>query len=453
MGIEEVRIGAATMMLSILVNLWTYVGEQLAVYLISLVGTMQTSPEVDSPTGTPAGRIVALDFQSLGCGCSKLGCLCYRNLVERIETEQVRLMAVMPILVIPIVIPLHQVASLSDVVRTQAIEGCLQLLQVIAVDTQGFRSLDSVLEELTDDGKVGGSSIETAATIAFICNIVCFWRSTRSCNQFVWIVWIRNKPLQQEVGSALHQRIGCIAEIFRITGIVVVIPEGFYKPGSTHRPVAPLRALVSGSHRVAHRPRIGIVSGAPSLIDAVEVLGIVATCYRQAFYQSIYRSNQLGKIGNFCRPVIFFQIDVDGIVATPWRTEGWCPKSLQIGWYSLGAATADEQVSAILEIELFQIRVVLVVVAIGEQLLVGRAGSIKLGTFQVQAYSIKEFPVISDMALLEFIIGEVGKMPGIIRYSFDIRSPFLHRVLVEAIVARFVDEIDDSLAYIFQMEH
>ena len=195
------------------------------------------------------------------------------------------------------------------------------------------------------------------------------------------------------------------------------------------------------------------MSGTPSLIDAVEVLGIVATWYRQTFYQSIYRSNQLGKIGNFCRPVIFFQIDVDGIVATPWRAEGWCPESLQIGWYSLGAATADEQVSAILEVELFQIRVALVVVAIGEQLLVGRAGSIKLGTFQVQAYSIKEFPVISDMTLLEFIIGEVGKMPGIIRYSFDIWSPFFHRVFVEAIVARLVDEIDDSLAYIFQMEH
>ena len=89
------------------------------------------------------------------------------------------------------------------------------------------------------------------------------------------------------------------------------------------------------------------------------------------------------------------------------------------------------------------------IVAIGEQLLVSRAGSVKLGTFQVQAYSIKEFPVISDMTLLEFIIGEVGKMPGIIRYSFDIRSPFFHRVFVEAIVACLVDKIDDSLAYIF----
>lgn len=82
MGIEEVRIGTATVMLAILVNLRTNVGEQLAVYLVSLVGTMQTSPEVDSPACAPTSRIVALDFQSLGCGCSKLGCLCYRNLVE-----------------------------------------------------------------------------------------------------------------------------------------------------------------------------------------------------------------------------------------------------------------------------------------------------------------------------------------------------------------------------------
>lgn len=118
MGIEEVRIGTATVMLAILVNLRTNVGEQLAVYLVSLVGTMQTSPEVDSPACAPTSRIVALDFQSLGCSCSKLGCLCYRNLVERIETEQVRLMAMMPILVIPIVIPLHQVASLSNVISS-----------------------------------------------------------------------------------------------------------------------------------------------------------------------------------------------------------------------------------------------------------------------------------------------------------------------------------------------
>ena len=37
MGIEEVRIGTATVMFAILVNLRTNVGEQLAVYLVSLL--------------------------------------------------------------------------------------------------------------------------------------------------------------------------------------------------------------------------------------------------------------------------------------------------------------------------------------------------------------------------------------------------------------------------------
>ena len=96
MGIKEVRVGTTAAVLAILVNLRTYIGEQLAVYLISLVCTMQTSPEVDSPACTPTCRIVALDFQSLGCGCCKFRSLIYRNLVERIESEQVRLVAMMP---------------------------------------------------------------------------------------------------------------------------------------------------------------------------------------------------------------------------------------------------------------------------------------------------------------------------------------------------------------------
>ena len=89
MGIKEVRVGATAMVLAILVNFRAYVGEQLAVYLVGLVGTMQARPEVDSPASTPAGGIIALDFKSLGCGSSELRGLIYRNLMERIESQQV----------------------------------------------------------------------------------------------------------------------------------------------------------------------------------------------------------------------------------------------------------------------------------------------------------------------------------------------------------------------------
>ena len=89
MGIKEVRVGATAVVFAVLVDFRAYVGEQLAVYLISFVGTMQTSPEVDSPACTPTGGIIALDFQGLGCGSSKFRSLVYRNLMEWIEPQQV----------------------------------------------------------------------------------------------------------------------------------------------------------------------------------------------------------------------------------------------------------------------------------------------------------------------------------------------------------------------------
>jgi hypothetical protein len=55
MGIKEVRVGATAAVFAVLVDFRAYVGEQLAVYLISFVSTMQTSPEVDSPACTPTG--------------------------------------------------------------------------------------------------------------------------------------------------------------------------------------------------------------------------------------------------------------------------------------------------------------------------------------------------------------------------------------------------------------
>ena len=106
-----------------------------------------------------------------------------------------------------------------------------------------------------------------------------------------------------------------------------------------------------------------------------------------------------------------------------------------------------------MEVELFQIRIVPVVVAVGEQLPVGRAGGIIFGSLQIQAYSVKELLVVGDVALLEFIVWKGGKMPGIIGYVLYVWSTFLHGMRVEAIVTRFVDEIDDSLAHILQMEN
>lgn len=80
----------------------------------------------------------------------------------------------------------------------------MQLLLIIAVDAQGFGSLDGVLEKLADDGKVGGTAIKTAATVALIGDLVSLWRCARGGNQLVGVVWVRDEPRKQEVGSTFH---------------------------------------------------------------------------------------------------------------------------------------------------------------------------------------------------------------------------------------------------------
>ena len=67
----------------------------------------------------------------------------------------------------------------------------------------------------------------------------------------------------------------------------------------------------------------------------------------------------------------------------------------------------------------------------------------------MEAYSVEEFLVVCNVSLLEFLVGEVYKMPGIVGYILYIGRSFFNRVLVEAIVASLVDKLNYRLRYIF----
>ena len=100
------------------------------------------------------------------------------------------------------------------------------------------------------------------------------------------------------------------------------------------------------------------MAGTPTAIDAIEILSGMASVLGKCLYEVVHRFCHLGKIGGEGGPVVFFQIDVHRIVASPRRPEMRCPKTLQIGWYALGARTGDEKIATELEIECFQIVVV-----------------------------------------------------------------------------------------------
>lgn len=82
----------------------------------------------------------------------------------------------LPIQIVPVVVPLLQIASFAYLIGVQAIDGILQGCLIGEVDVKSFSSLDGVSEELAYDGEVGCSTIEGTTLIAFICDVLSLWR-------------------------------------------------------------------------------------------------------------------------------------------------------------------------------------------------------------------------------------------------------------------------------------
>ena len=95
-----------------------------------------------------------------------------------------------------------------------------------------------------------------------------------------------------------------------------------------------------------------------------------------------------------------------------------------------------------MEVEHLQVWIDLLVVAVVEKLLVGRANLVKLSVGKLEVHSVEKFLVVCKMALEQFIVGEVDEMPCVIHRILQIRCSFFYRVLVEAVVAGLVDQVD-----------
>ena len=70
-----------------------------------------------------------------------------------------RLMAMLPIPVVPVVVPFLQITPLAYLIRMQTIDGILQSSLICKVGIECLCSLDGIPEELVNDGKIGSSSI------------------------------------------------------------------------------------------------------------------------------------------------------------------------------------------------------------------------------------------------------------------------------------------------------
>ena len=122
----------------------------------------QSCPQVDAPARTPACRLVTLDFKGL-LGCFLEGGI--RQVISRIESDEVTLVTMLEVPVVPVVVPFVQVAHVADGVGMESGEGLFHLTVLFAKHLAGCNGVD---EEFPDDGQVGSTAIAGGSVIAFI---------------------------------------------------------------------------------------------------------------------------------------------------------------------------------------------------------------------------------------------------------------------------------------------
>ena len=111
MGVEEIGISAttATTILSPVI-LRMHKGHQFAEDVVGTRSVTKPCKEIDSPACAPTCSFISLDLESPGTSLGKFRSAIDRDMMSGIEPEEMRLMTMVRILVLPVEVPFLQVA-------------------------------------------------------------------------------------------------------------------------------------------------------------------------------------------------------------------------------------------------------------------------------------------------------------------------------------------------------
>ena len=131
---------------------------------------MQSGIEVHAPTRAPSRRLITFQFKRLR-GSTVNGLLRIHaviNVVSGIDAEEMALVPMVRILILPVVEPLLQIALLSYLIRLQPCKGLFSLRHKLRVFLQDESGIPSIRQTFTNHGQVGKSTITRAAMIALV---------------------------------------------------------------------------------------------------------------------------------------------------------------------------------------------------------------------------------------------------------------------------------------------
>ena len=360
-----------------------------------------------------------------------------------IQSDEVTLVTVLEVPVIPVIVPLIQIPHVSDGVGVQPCEG---LFHVFVFLPEQFSRSDGVRQQFTDDGEVCRTAVAGGAVVALVRLVFVLRRGTGCGDQLSRLFRVLDEPFQAEACRSFHQRVGGGAQIVLVLRKLVALPQRVHEPRAAEVPVRPLRTLLLLPDGVRHGPDVRVVARAPALVDAVVVARRVLSVGRQCLYEAVEGCGHLRHVRHECGPVVLLEVDVHGVVAAPGRPQVGCPESLQVRWHALGARRGDEQIAPILEVECLQVSALPALVGIVLQQHVGslRGHGVVLPA-ESQLHAVVDGLVVSEVTLVELVVAVVLRVPQVVGGLFEIGCALSDGVLVEAVEARLVHDIDDSL--------
>ncbi len=347
MRVEQVGVRAASRVL--LLARRRHVVQVRPQHAVRVIAVEEAGPEPDLPRLAPAGAAISPEFERSPHGGREIGRVDGIDLVVGEQPDEVRHVAMLRILVVPVLVPLLEIAAAADLVRRHPVERRLHARAEVGVDPERGRGFDDVQEQAAHEGEVAGRHDRHRAHVAARGLVEVFGRGGGRRDQAA--VRPFDQPVQGELRGALHQRIAGVAQPGPVSAEQVVLPGMEAQPDPSHRPVRPHRvALTEVAYRVAHRPDVGVVVGGPAS-GPVEVARRHRARLRDVPEEPEQRLVALGQIRRLRRPVVHLGVDVDRVVAAPRRPHVRVPDALQVERGRTRPGAADEQVAPELEVE------------------------------------------------------------------------------------------------------
>ena len=444
MGVQQIGIRAASASGVLpFVAVGAHQAEQAAIDVVGVLAVVQAGIEVDAPTRAPSRRVVTLDFQRAGACLGQVGRGRYREVMTRIEAEQMRLMAVLRILILPVVIPLLQVAVGSHAIGQKAGQRPLHLLLEVLVGLQRGGGLGGVHQAFARHGQVGRTAVGGGAHIAVGRHELILGRSAGRGHQLAVLL---HEPVEAELCRPLQDRV-ILLEKLLVARELVALPDVGREPCAAHRPASPRGVAHVQAHGAGHGPDVRVLPQTPALVHAIVCLGRLCARAAQVGDEVHQRAVHFAQVGRLRRPIVFLQVDVRSVVAAPGRQDAFVPQALQVGGHARRARARDEQVASELEVERFERGVCLLLVRVELQLLVGGQGRYFGRSLpQVQLHAVEVVLVVGHVRRPQLVVGLGRRALHAPLHQSAVVASLAGRVLVEAVETRHVGHQHQRLA-------